>query len=88
MEALKLVAKQKSNSTDINKQAETNEYSQISEPELMKLFPQPRYFQIHFQHLHDNINGLKTDTQELKQSMLQLDAKIDFLLQLLTQTSR
>jgi hypothetical protein len=88
MEALKLVAKQKNHSKYANKKAEINQYAQISEAELMKLFPLPRYFQIHFQHLHDNIGGLKTDTQELKQTLQQLDTKIDFLLQLLTQTSR
>lgn len=79
MEALKLVQEQKK----INKRAEINEYSQLSEQKLMKLFPQSRYFQIHFQQLHENIDTLKEDTQELKHAVQEMNAKLDLLMQLL-----
>lgn len=82
MEALKLVQEQKSNITDISKRPEAvNDYSQLSELELINLFPLPRYFQIHFQHLHDNIETLKADTQSLKRSVLEMNTKLDLLLQ-------
>lgn len=83
MEALKLVQEQKTNITDINKRAEINEYSQLNEQELIKLFPLPRYFQIHFQQLHENIDTLKEDTQSLKNTVQEMNTKLDLLMQLL-----
>lgn len=82
MEALKLIQEQKT----FSKATEINEYAQISEAELVKLFPLPRYFQIHFQHIHENIDELKTDTQNLREAVLEINTKLDLLIQLLTQT--
>jgi hypothetical protein len=87
MKALKLVAEPKTNITELNNRVETNEYNQISEPELIKLFPLPRYFQIHFQYAHENINELKAEVATLKYTVQEMNTKIDFLLQLLTKTS-
>jgi hypothetical protein len=87
MEALKLVQEQKTNITELNKHADTNEYTQINESELIKLFPLPRYFQIHFQYAHENTNDLKAEVAVLKYTLQEMNLKIDFLLQLLTKTS-
>lgn len=83
MKALKLVQEQKTDTL-----AKTSEYAGIMETELLKLFPLPRYFQIHFQHIHENIDELKTDTQHLRAAVLEINTKLDGLIQLLTQTHR
>ena len=82
MAALKLVAEQK------NDHRIVNDYAQLSEADLLNLFPLPRYFQIHFQYAHDNAAELKAELAELKQTARQMELKIDLLVQLLKQTSR
>lgn len=85
MEALKLTAKSPNNITSLNPKTNKTEYTQLNEAELLKLFPQSRYFQIHFQHLHDNADEIKAELAECKQISSQLNAKLDALMQLFTQ---
>lgn len=85
MEVFKLVSKQKNNLTKLNAQTQVVEYAQLSEAELLKLFPLPRYFQVHFQYIHENADAFKTELSEIKSATLQLNEKLDLLMQLLTQ---
>ncbi|MCX7107578.1 MAG: hypothetical protein NTV66_08440 [Methylococcales bacterium] len=59
-----------------------------NEEKLMDLFPLPRYFQIHFEHIHHNsydvqgkLNHINQDIQdqldELKKSLVRIEDKID-----------
>jgi hypothetical protein len=59
-----------------------------NEDDLIDLFPLPRYFQIHFEHIHDNahdvqgkLNHLNHDIQnqldQLKQSLAIVEGKLD-----------
>jgi hypothetical protein len=46
-------------------------------------FPQPRYFQVHFQHIHENTHQLHKELAQLKEAVAQFDEKLDRLLALL-----
>lgn len=54
---------------------------------LIEFFPLPRYFQIHFQHMHDNADLLRKEVDQLKQYAASMEAKLDKLLTLLNTTS-
>lgn len=86
MNGLKLVPEQPINKKNLKSSNETDGYAQLSEADLVKLFPLPRYFQIHFQYAHENIGELKAELATLKKTVSQMDAKIDLLIQLLNQT--
>jgi len=45
--------------------------------------PRARYFQIHFQHLHDNIRDVQDELKQLKHQVADLNAKLDQLTMLL-----
>lgn len=51
--------------------------------DLIDLFPLPRYFQIHFQHIHDKADNIQNELTQLKQHVAAVDAKLDHLLALL-----
>lgn len=63
-------------------QKEKDRYSvdSVSPEELHALFPLPRYFQIHFNHLHEKLAQTTQQTEELKQRMSRIEKKIDRLL--------
>jgi hypothetical protein len=52
--------------------------------DLIDRFPNPRYFQVHFQYIHDNNLQLRNELAQLKDSMAQADKKIERLLALLS----
>lgn len=54
---------------------------------LIGFFPLPRYFQIHFQHIHDNAALLRKEVDQLKQYPASMEAKLDKLPTLLNTTS-
>jgi hypothetical protein len=54
------------------------------EEELIDLFPLPRYFQVHFEHLHENTQVLNRDVAQLKQALEKVDEKLERLLALLS----
>jgi len=64
------------------------EHKPLSENDLIELFPQPRYFQIHFQHIHDNADALRREVEQLKQTINSLDQKVASLLSLLNTSSK
>lgn len=74
MKNLKLVEEQKT----------TENHSVISDDEIIELFPLPKYFQIHFEHGHDNLHELNIDVAEIKCSIAQLDKKLDQLINLMS----
>lgn len=86
MNGLKLVPEQQINKKNLKLTNETESYAQLSETDLVQLFPLPRYFQIHFQHAHENIDELKKELANLENTISQMNSKIDLLIQLLTQT--
>ncbi|MCK9608474.1 MAG: hypothetical protein M0R33_18700 [Methylomonas sp.] len=50
---------------------------------LSEQFPSSRYFQVHFQHIHENADALHKELKQLKQYVAALDAKLDRVLALL-----
>jgi hypothetical protein len=52
--------------------------------ELVASFPTPRYFQVHFQHIHENNLQLRNELAQLKDSVAQTDNKIERLLVLIS----
>jgi len=52
--------------------------------DLIDSFPKPRYFQAHFQHIHENTHHLQNELAQLKSAIAQADKKIERLLALLS----
>ncbi len=50
---------------------------------LLASFPLPRYFQIHFQHIHERTDQVHQELTELKIYVNNLETKLDALLMLL-----
>ena len=70
------------------------EMRSVKEKDLIDSFPLPRYFQVHFEHIHDNthdvqgkLNHLNHDLQsqlnQLKQTLAQVEGKLDSFITLL-----
>ena len=59
-------------------QCELNE-----QDDLLQSFPLPRYFQVHFQHIHERTDAVHQELAELKTHVHQLESKLDALLMLL-----
>ena len=53
------------------------------EDDLIDLFPLPRYFQVHFEHIHENTHALSRDVVQLKQALAKVDEKLERLLALI-----
>jgi hypothetical protein len=64
------------------------------EDDLIDLFPLPRYFQVHFEHIHDNTHDvqgklthlnhdIQSQLDQLKQSLAQMEGKLDRFIALL-----
>jgi hypothetical protein len=50
---------------------------------LINPFPKPQYFQVHFEHLHENTRQLQAELTPLKDTMAHFDEKLGRLLALL-----
>lgn len=61
-----------------------SEYEYIEE-EMLAFFPQPKYFQIHFQHCHDNAYKIQQELFELKQYIVSLEEKLDRMMKALNE---
>jgi hypothetical protein len=59
-------------------QCELNEHD-----DLLQSFPLPRYFQVHFQHIHERTDDVYQELAELKNYVNKLETKLDALLMLL-----
>lgn len=77
METLQLVQK--------SKRAKTPKKRRIkAEDDLIDLFPLPRYFQVHFQHVHENTHDLQGELVQLKDYVAKVDEKLERLMALLS----
>ena len=63
-------------------------YTQEDNDDLLSSFPLPRYFQIHFQHIHERTDNVHQELAELKLYVNKLETKLDALLLLLNQHQR
>ncbi|MCX7101185.1 MAG: hypothetical protein NTX38_06755 [Methylobacter sp.] len=81
METLKLVQKTK---TAKNPAKPPKNRRVEIEDDLIDLFPLPRYFQVHFQHMHENAHELKSEMAQLKDYVAKVDEKLERLLALLS----
>lgn len=81
METLKLVQKSKSVKipAKIPKDRNVNR-----DDDLIDLFPLPRYFQVHFQHVHENAYDLQGELTQLKDYVAKVDEKLELLMALLS----
>ncbi|MGR9014943.1 MAG: hypothetical protein ACU83U_15005 [Gammaproteobacteria bacterium] len=81
MKTLKLVQK----STDVKIPAKTSKNQMMNKDnDLIDLFPQPRYFQVHFQHVHENTHDLQGELVQLKDYVAKIDEKLERLMTLLS----
>ena len=55
------------------------------EDDRIDLFPLPRYFQIHFEHLHDNAHDVQGKLDRLMQTLSKVESKLDRFITLLSQ---
>lgn len=55
--------------------------------DLMDLFPLPRYFQVHFQHVHENSHEIRAQIVQLREYVTQVEMKLDRLTALLNTLS-
>jgi hypothetical protein len=55
-----------------------------NDDDLIDLFPKPRYFQVHFQHIHEHNQQLQDELMQLKGTVAHLDEKLGCLLALLS----
>ena len=65
--------------------AQNDRFDSIGTEELLELFPLPRYFQIHFTHIHENCERANSQLDELKQRIDRVEQKLDRLLAVLMQ---
>jgi hypothetical protein len=87
---------QEHNHNTVLKPLGNHENSSIKkEDDLIDLFPLPRYFQVHFEHIHDNthdvqgkLNHLNHDIQsqldQIKQTLAKVEDKLDRFIMLLS----
>jgi hypothetical protein len=54
---------------------------------LIDLFPNPHYFQVHFQYIHDNTRRLQDELTHLTETATHLEEKLGQLLALLSDPS-
>lgn len=85
MNALKLI--QKSKTDPITVRPPKNR-SIEKDDDLIDLFPLPRYFQVHFQHAHENSRDLQGELAQLKGYVAKVDEKLERLMLLLSHPSK
>lgn len=60
-------------------------FDSVDVEELVAQFPLPRYFQIHFSHVHENCEQVKKQFNELSQRVDKIEQKLDKLLDIMAQ---
>lgn len=81
MKALKLVQKSKTEKTPAKI---SKDRSIKTDDDLIDLFPLPRYFQVHFQHVHENTHDLQDELVQLKDYVAKVDDKLERMMALLS----
>jgi hypothetical protein len=61
------------------------QFTHQTHDDLLASFPLPRYFQVHFQHIHERTDDVYQELAELKTYVNKLETKLDTLLMLLAQ---
>lgn len=59
-----------------------SEYEYI-EDEVLAFFPQSKYFQIHFQHCHENAAVIQQELYALKEYVVNLEEKLERIMKML-----
>jgi hypothetical protein len=81
MKTLKLVQESKG----VKLPAKTSKNRDVKkDDDLIDLFPLPRYFQVHFQHVHENTHDLQGELVQLKDYVAKVDEKLERLMALLS----
>lgn len=94
MTKLKCLKEHKHNNKLAAAPVSSDKRSVIKEDDRIDLFPLPRYFQVHFGHIHDNtfeiqgkLNHLNHDLQsqmdQLKETLAKVEGKLDRFIDLL-----
>ncbi len=81
MKALKLVQKAKTEKIPAKL---SKDRSIKVDDDLIDLFPLPRYFQVHFQHVHENTHDLQSELAQLKDYVAKVDGKLERMITLLS----
>jgi L-lysine 2,3-aminomutase len=81
MKTLKLVPKSKADK--IQTKHHKNRPMELDD-DLIELFPQSRYFQVHFQHMHENTHELKSELAKLRDYVATVDKKLEQMMVLLS----
>lgn len=63
-----------------------SEYEYI-EDEILTYFPQSKYFQIHFQHSHENADVIQQELLALKKHVVSVEQKLEKIMSLLDEKS-
>jgi hypothetical protein len=82
MTTLKCLQENKHNS-NIKPPVDPEKRSIKKEDDLLDLFPLPRYFQVHFEYIHDNTNELQIQINQLKETLEKVEGKLDRFIALL-----
>lgn len=80
METLKLVQKPKHAKIP----AKPSKHPTVKGEDLIELFPLPQYFQVHFQHVHENTHNIQDELSQLKDYVAKVDEKLERLTALLS----
>jgi len=80
MEKLKLVQKPKNGKVPAKV---SKSRSVKKDDDLIDLFPHSQYFQVHFQHIHENAHDLQNELAQLKNYVAKVDEKLERLIALL-----
>ena len=85
MKTLKLAQESKDEKKTAKILTETPKNRSVkSDDDLIDLFPLPRYFQVHFQHLHENTHDLQGELAQLKDYVTKVDEKLERMMALLS----
>ncbi|MGZ4968254.1 MAG: hypothetical protein ACXV8O_03215 [Methylobacter sp.] len=81
MKSLKLAQESKG----VKLSAKTSKKRNVKkDDDLIDLFPLPRYFQVHFQHVHENTHDLQGELVQLKDYVAKVDEKLERLMAMLS----
>ena len=64
-----------------------SEYEFI-EDEVLAFFPNSKYFQVHFQHCHENADAIQQELYALKEYVVTIEEKLERLMKLLDKQTK
>lgn len=66
---------------------QTRDYAQNKQPRnsVDALFPLPRYFQVHFEHIHNTNSDVQMQVSQLNRQVDEVNAKLNWILKLLVE---